>query len=229
MAKAQRRKAVRRATVSPNPERRNLEIEYVDPKTLDPWEGNPRKNDKAVKRLVPLIEEHGFVNPIICTPRGKVLAGHTRMKAALAMKAKRVPVIRVPFGSDEKAEAYAIAENRSHEFAEWNEEILGDWLSKHEKVQAEHLGFEQVEVEGLKQATLLPPGMTKEDLLAVPLEDTDIEGEDDSTNRFIIIYKSEEEKEAICTALGMDGHKIVWTMKELAVSSTHRPRARRAK
>ena len=90
------------------------------------WEQNPRKNDKAVEKLEKLIKEYGFVNPVIIDEKGILRAGHTRVKVAKKLGIKTVPAVIYEFGDLEKAIGYAIADNKSAEWAEWDEEELKD-------------------------------------------------------------------------------------------------------
>jgi ParB-like chromosome segregation protein Spo0J len=52
-----------------------------------------------------------------------VVAGNTRLKAAQSLGMTEVPVWWFD-GSDLDATAFAIADNRSHEFADWNDAEL---------------------------------------------------------------------------------------------------------
>ena len=61
------------------------QIEYRDPATLTPYENNPRDNDASVPRVKASIQEFNFQNPILVDPDGVVIAGHTRLKAALEL------------------------------------------------------------------------------------------------------------------------------------------------
>jgi len=130
-----------------------LQVAYVSVDKLKEWEQNPRINDEAADKLCAILQEHGFVNPIIATPDGTIRAGHTRWKAAKKLNLERVPVIYVPFESELEAEMFAIADNKSHEWARWNEERLRHLfsrikvnLSKHQRTT----GFTPREIEGVR-------------------------------------------------------------------------------
>jgi site-specific DNA-methyltransferase (adenine-specific) len=123
--------------------------------SLVPWPGNPRVNDEAAKRLAVLIQEHGFVNPVVVWGAGNVVyAGCTRLKAAAILGLAEVPVIRVNFRDEEQAVAFALADNRSGEWASWDEPALVEALNQLESVDVEAVvrmtGFEQAEIEGIK-------------------------------------------------------------------------------
>jgi len=128
---------------------RKLEVRYVPIDQLREWEKNPRKNDKAAEKLARLIEQYGFVNPVIATPDNVVRAGHTRIKAARRLGLKEVPVIYVDFSSEKEAEAFSLADNKSHEWATWDfqalEEIVTNLIDA--GVDQELLGFDEKELD----------------------------------------------------------------------------------
>lgn len=100
------------------------EIEYVDVDKLKPMPNNPRVNDDAAEKLAEVIKRYGFLVPIIATKDNIIRAGHTRLKAAKILKYTQVPVIYVEFESSEEAVAFAIVENRSHEWSDWDQKKL---------------------------------------------------------------------------------------------------------
>lgn len=136
---------------------RNLQIHQVPVDELKLWENNPRINDDAADKLVVLLKEHGFIDPIIATRDGTVRAGNTRLKAARKLNLKTVPVIYVDFKSKAEAEMYAIANNKASEFAQWDrkklKEIFGEaGLNDDRNVSRiqRRSGFQEVELEGLR-------------------------------------------------------------------------------
>jgi DNA modification methylase len=99
---------------------RKLDITYIKLDLLTGWKKNPRINDEAAQKLVKLISEHGFIDPIIASPDNIIRAGHTRAKAAHLMGMEYVPVIYVKFKSEKQAEAFSISDNKAGEYAEWD-------------------------------------------------------------------------------------------------------------
>ena len=100
-----------------------LAVEWVptDRVFLNP--ANPRHNDSAVPHVAASLRRFGWRQPLVCKPSGEVIAGNTRLKAALSLGVDRVPVVRFE-GTDIDATAYAIADNRTAEFASWDEPAL---------------------------------------------------------------------------------------------------------
>lgn len=102
--------------------------EFVDPATLRPWAGNPRNNEEAVDAVAASILRFGFAAPLVARRENReLIAGHTRLKAALKLGLDRVPVRFVDLGEAE-AHALALADNRLGEIATWHDATLGEAL-----------------------------------------------------------------------------------------------------
>ena len=95
---------------------------------LVPYATNPRRNDQAVERMAAAIKEFGFRVPLIALNDGSVIDGHLRLKAAMVLGMKSVPVILADDLSEEQIKAFRLSINRSAEWAEWDEELLAEEL-----------------------------------------------------------------------------------------------------
>ena len=100
-----------------------LQVESVLVSRLFLNPANPRRNDAAVPHVVASIKRFGWRQPIVAKRSGEVIAGNTRLKAAQALHLTEVPVVWFD-GSNLDATAYAIADNRTHEFSEWDPPAL---------------------------------------------------------------------------------------------------------
>lgn len=97
---------------------------YERPDSLVPWAQNPRINDKVVPSVVDSIKRFGFAAPIVVRLEDRmVIAGHTRLKAALHLELDEVPV-RFMDITREEAEALALADNKLGELATWDDDAL---------------------------------------------------------------------------------------------------------
>ncbi|MBK8980655.1 MAG: DNA modification methylase [Planctomycetes bacterium] len=110
---------------------------------------NPRRNDVAVPHVAASLRRFGWQQPIVARRSGEVIAGNTRLKAAQQLGMTEVPVWWFD-GSDIDAAAFAIADNRSHEFAEWDDPALVRLL---EELRAEDsldgVGYDEGEIDRL--------------------------------------------------------------------------------
>jgi DNA modification methylase len=113
--------------------------EWVDTSKLTPWRDNPRKNDgEAVDAVADSIKRFGFASPIIARMDGEVIAGHTRLKAALKLGLDRV-LVRYMDLDPADAKLLALADNRVGEIADWDDDRLSDILNE---LQAEGVNID---------------------------------------------------------------------------------------
>lgn len=108
-----------------------------------PYERNPRKNEDAVKYVKNSIEEFGFNQPIVVDDDYIIIAGHTRWLAAKELGMKEIPVLVASHLSKEQAKAYRLADNKTAEFAMWDEELLKQELEEIMNVNMAAFGFEE--------------------------------------------------------------------------------------
>ena len=112
---------------------------------LRPYANNPRVNDSAVPAVAASIREFGFLVPIVATPDGTILAGHTRLKAAQSLGLAEVPVLVARDLDDAKARAFRLADNKTGELAEWDMKALDEELAALEDsgLEMADFGFEE--------------------------------------------------------------------------------------
>ncbi len=125
--------------------------EYVTVASLRPWVKNPRKNDPAVAAVADSIKRFGFGSPIIARrENGEIIAGHTRLKAAIRLGLAEVPVRYLDL-SEAEAHALALADNRVGELADWDGEALVDVLRELDASGANigGLGWDSSELDAL--------------------------------------------------------------------------------
>jgi len=91
---------------------------------LKPYAGNPRKNDDAVDRMCDAITEYGFVIPVLARSDGEVIDGHLRLKAAIKLKMKTVPVTLADHMTPAQVKAFRLLANKSVAWAEWDADLL---------------------------------------------------------------------------------------------------------
>ena len=127
-----------------------LEVKEINVDSLHPWEANPRLNDHAVDAVAESISSFGFNVPILCDQNLTIVAGHTRWKAAQKLGMERVPVIVVEM-TDAHRRAFAIADNKTAEIADWNFPKLREVLEelRSEDVDVKSLGFSDEEIRRL--------------------------------------------------------------------------------
>lgn len=99
-------------------------IESVPIASITPYWRNPRKNDAAVPGVKASIEAFGINQPIVVDKKGVIIVGHTRYRAMMELGLKHVPIVRATHLKAKDAKAYRIADNKTGESAEWDQQAL---------------------------------------------------------------------------------------------------------
>ncbi len=125
-----------------------MKIELVDTTKLTPWDKNPRVNEQAVEPVAKSIKRFGFNVPILCNRDYRIIGGHTRWKAAQKLGMRKVPVVRLELSDMDEA-AFAIAENKTGELANWDASKLKEILEplRSEDLDLNCLGFSCAQLE----------------------------------------------------------------------------------
>jgi len=110
---------------------------------------NPRINDPAVPHVAASLRRFGWQQPIVAKRSGEVIAGNTRLKAARTLGMVEVPVVWFE-GSELDAVAYSIADNKTHEFAQWDDAALAKLLQElRQEDSLEGVGFDPADIDEL--------------------------------------------------------------------------------
>ena len=140
-----------------------MKVELLDLKKLVPYARNPRITAHAVDKVAASIKEFGFRQPIVVDSEMVIIAGHTRYQAAQKLGLKKVPVHVAEGLSAEQVKAYRIADNRTGEEAQWDNEMLALELADLDNMSFDKavLGFEAAELEQLQKSldSLLTDGI----------------------------------------------------------------------
>lgn len=124
-----------------------LEIVYLSPHDLTPYEGNTRKHGpEDIEQIKESIIADGFNDPIgIWGENNLIVEGHGRQIAALDMGLEKVPCIRLDHMTDKQRRDYAIRHNRTAELSGWDFAKLEEEIAQ--------LEIEGIDLSGLKFAT----------------------------------------------------------------------------
>ena len=140
-------------------------------KDLQPYDRNPRKNKEAVDRVLESLNRHGQVKPIVISAKGKpfeqevIVAGHTTLEALKRFGAKEAFVVVKEFADEAQFLDYNIRDNKTGEYAQWDEAILAELAGQFD-IDLSEMGFE-FEAEENKEGNTDP-----DDVPEVPAEPT---------------------------------------------------------
>jgi site-specific DNA-methyltransferase (adenine-specific) len=117
---------------------------------LTPDPQNARQHDdKNLKAIQGSLKEFGQRKPIVVTEAGVIVAGNGTVEAAKRLGWTQIDVVKVPNDwTPDKIKAFAIADNRTAELANWNQEVLTSQLLELEAEGWElaEFGFEALEL-----------------------------------------------------------------------------------
>lgn len=105
-----------------------MELKTLNLKDIKPYDKNPRKNNGAVDAVMESIKQCSYVAPIIVDEDFIILAGHTRYKALKKLGRREAEVIIKDGLSEEQKRKYRILDNKTNEFALWDDELLTEEL-----------------------------------------------------------------------------------------------------
>ena len=141
----------------------DLEIVYLKPEELTPYEGNARKHaPEDVEQIKESIKADGFNDPIgIWGEKNLIVEGHGRRIAAMELGLDRVPCIRLDHLTDAQRRDYAIRHNFTSDQSEF------DFGKLREEVAA-------LEIEGLDMSYLDSLGEELQGALGESVDDYQI-------------------------------------------------------
>lgn len=188
--------------------------EWIHVDQLTEWDKNPRFNDQAVEQIAESIKKFGFASPIIARKEdNRIIAGHTRYKAAKSLNIQYVPV-RFMDLSEKEADALALADNRLGEISAWDDGLLGDILAELDdgEFDIDVVGFSQQEIDQL-MGNWTDPFFDDEEDNGSNSED-DLEIEDEGTSQIILTVSLDQVKDVCDLVVDLlDNESIEHTIK----------------
>lgn len=126
---------------------KDLKSYQIDISLIKPYDRNPRKNEDAIEAVAQSIEKFGFVQPIVVNQDNTICIGHTRYEAARLLKMTSVPCI-VKHMSEQEFIALNLADNKTGEIADWDEDMLRELIVECESMDnIEIPGFDMSEID----------------------------------------------------------------------------------
>lgn len=110
--------------------------------SIRPYERNPRKNDKAVPKMMESLRSFGQMVPIVVDSEGTIVAGHTRYKAMQELGWERATIVMADDLTSDQVKAYRIVDNKVGEYSSWDDMLLDLELGEIE-MDMSPFGFER--------------------------------------------------------------------------------------
>ena len=107
-----------------------MNIENWKIERIIPYARNARKiNDGAVEKVAASIREFGWRQPIVVDSEGTIIVGHVRLKAAQKLGLIEAPIHIADNLTPGQVKAYRLMDNRSHDEAQWDLDLIGPELA----------------------------------------------------------------------------------------------------
>jgi len=97
---------------------------------IRPYPNNPRVMRNAAEKVAESLRQFGPRQPIVVDADGVIIIGHTRLAAAQLLKLPTFPVHVAEGLSSDQVRALRIADNKTSEFASWDDAKLHDELAE---------------------------------------------------------------------------------------------------
>lgn len=139
--------------------------------SLQPYEKNARTHSaNQIEQITRSIAEFGFTNPLLIDDQDRIIAGHGRLQAALALKMDEVPCILLSGLSDAQRRALILADNKIALNSGWDLTLLTEELAdlRLEGYDLTLTGFSLEEIDGMVQS--LDPGADPDEAPDLPAE-----------------------------------------------------------
>jgi DNA modification methylase len=129
-----------------------LTIEYVPVQQLKQNPANARiHSQKQIRQIAASIKSMGFNVPVLIDQTSQLIAGHGRVEAAKLLGMTKVPALMLEHLSEAQIAAFAIADNKLTENAQWNKQLLAEnlklLLESDLDFSIEVCGFEMQEID----------------------------------------------------------------------------------
>jgi ParB-like chromosome segregation protein Spo0J len=143
-----------------------LKIESVLVESLSFDPNNARKHsEENLQAIAGSLDQFGQRKPIVVTADNVVVAGNGTLEAARSLRWSKIDVVRVPADwSADEVKAFALADNRTAELAEWDIGILSEQLGELEIAgwDLSEIGFEKIEVSSVEDLENAFDALTKD-------------------------------------------------------------------
>jgi ParB-like chromosome segregation protein Spo0J len=138
-----------------------MKYETVKVADLSNDPANARKHgEKNIATIVASLRRFGMQKPIVVDSSGVVRAGNGTLEAARQLGWDTIQIVRTELTSSD-AIAYAIADNRTSELAEWDDDILAAQLQgllTEDEALLDAAGFDEDELAALLDEPDFDPG-----------------------------------------------------------------------
>lgn len=200
-----------------------MEIKTVPVNSISQDPANLRKHgERNIDAIVASLRKFGQQHPIVIDNKGIILSGNGRYMAAVKLGWHEIKVVESDL-TGSSATAYAIADNRTAELADWDTTALAETLRalQSEEFDTDAAGYSESEIDALVEglnigSQTVEPEQDKQPAHLMP-------GYEDRNIKQIILLYETEQYELIVDALGAycDTHAIASNSEAIAHMIEH--------
>ena len=126
-----------------------MKTETVPIESISQDPANARSHgERNLEAIRDSLRAFGQQKPIVVDDRGIVIAGNGTLEAAKRLGWTEIAIVRTELAPGQ-ATAFGIADNRTGELAEWNDEVLRSLLDTMDDEMLEVLAFDQKEIDAM--------------------------------------------------------------------------------
>lgn len=191
----------------------DLTIEWWDIERPKDYPLNARKwKPEAVAKVADSLRRYGWRQPIVVDDAGVIVIGHLRRVAARSAGFAQVPVHIAAGLSPEAVRGLRLADNRTHDEAEWDTELLAREFGELKALDFDlaATGFHIADFTPGVLSLPDPPTSVANNAEALAEfkrrrknENAELVSKTDSERYLVIVYPSRAEREAAVQALGL--------------------------
>ena len=178
-----------------------VEMRKIDSLKYDP--NNVRLHtDRNLDVIKASYSRFGQQRPILISEDGTIIAGNAQMHAAKDLGWEEIQVQVTSLKDAKEIKAYAIADNRAHEFGEWDFEGLSVQLKDLQEAEFDFdsVGFDDKELDRIFASVDIPDIPPAEE---APIEKPKPEKEEASGASIQLTIKEDADAEEVKQAVGM--------------------------
>jgi hypothetical protein len=184
---------------------------------------NPRAHDERnIQAIMESLKKFKQLAPLVVwSAKNYVIVGNGRMEALKRLGIKNVEIVRADHLTEQEALSFMIADNKTTDLSVFDDQVLADIMRglDGDDVLISATGFNQMEIEPLLTSDLpdMPEGFT---FTGSPdrVNNITAKGSSDALGRIILVFNSEEQRNLLCTMLGIDPNKSskqTWSFEEI--------------
>lgn len=194
-----------------------MHVEMRNINDIKPYPHNPRHNDHAIDAVAASIQAFGFRQPLVVDEGSMIVVGDTRLKAAKKLGLTVVPVHVAVGLTAAQCKAYRLADNKSAELANWNDDLLVQELADLQKmdIDLDLLGFFAEELNRLID-TASNPGLTDPDDVPQPPDEPTTQSGDLwvlGHHHLLCGHQATFSPRALFTAINRQGVLFLWPIR----------------